>query len=347
VAYAFQPLISMGTNLFRNGDGLSIQSGQISGRMDTQGVHVISLDQVYGITIAAGRVPGSTDTRASSIRLDPGIGGVIDGRAGGTQYAGFYFDTNEYSASHIMMLRGPIYLRDGTDINHSIQYEATTGIDGTMFKAWSSWRWYSAATSSIVATIDRNGNMQNTGWLGSPAGSATGRAPVLLSRGGGDQIHFDVLSGRLEVYVNGSRNFSFGASLGKTFIINHPYDSNRYLIHAAIEGPENAVYYRGVVDLIDGRAVVELPKYFEHLTHVENRTVQVSPLLEHADSSLFWVGATTPKNGYFTIKASSRTGRVSWEVKAERKDTVRNPTEPLKSDIVVNGFGPYLTYRKK
>jgi hypothetical protein len=31
----------------------------------------------------------------------------------------------------------------------------------------------------------------------------------------------------------------------KTFIIEHPIDTSKYLIHACLEGPEAGVYYRG------------------------------------------------------------------------------------------------------
>jgi len=347
-SYAFQPLIAMGTNLARNGDGLTIQSGQISGRMDSYGIMSITLDQVNGIMLGAGRVPGSTDTRASRITLDPGTGGIIDGRTGGTQFSGFYFDTNEYAASHVMLGRGPLYLRDGTDINHSIQYEVVSNVaDGTMFKAYATWRWYAAQSGLITATLDRFGNLQNAGWLGRPSGSDTGRAPVFLTRGGGDEVHFDVLSGRFEVYVNGSRNFSFGASLGKTFVIDHPDDKDRHLIHAVVEGPENAVFYRGIADIVDFQAVVELPSYFESLTYTDGRTVQLTPVIKSLYSNPYAVGSTTPSDGKFVIISAQEQGRVAWEVKAVRKDVARVNVEPYKRDVNVSGFGPYKFYEER
>ena len=33
--------------------------------------------------------------------------------------------------------------------------------------------------------------------------------------------------------------------LKKTFIINHPLDDSKYLVHACLEGPEAGIYYRG------------------------------------------------------------------------------------------------------
>ncbi len=42
----------------------------------------------------------------------------------------------------------------------------------------------------------------------------------------------------------------------KKFAIQHPCKDGKTLVHAAIEGPEAAVYYRGEAQLTNGRAVV-------------------------------------------------------------------------------------------
>jgi len=58
--------------------------------------------------------------------------------------------------------------------------------------------------------------------------------------------------------------------------IKHPLAGGRKLVHAAIEGPESAVYYRGEGQLTNGRAVVCLPQYFEALTRQDGRTVMLT-----------------------------------------------------------------------
>jgi hypothetical protein len=37
----------------------------------------------------------------------------------------------------------------------------------------------------------------------------------------------------------------FVQSTSKTFVIDHPVDPERYLVHACLEGPEAGIYYRG------------------------------------------------------------------------------------------------------
>ena len=36
----------------------------------------------------------------------------------------------------------------------------------------------------------------------------------------------------------------------KTFIIDHPIDKNKYLVHGCLEGPEFGVYYRGKSEIL-------------------------------------------------------------------------------------------------
>jgi hypothetical protein len=132
-------------------------------------------------------------------------------------------------------------------------------------------------------------------------------------------------------------------SVFKTFVIDHPLARNRYLVHAALEGPEGAVYYRGTAKLENGRALVALPYYFEGLTRKEGRTVQ----LTNIDG--FDMLAVRTRNGFkvsdggFVVESSNRDSRQSfdWEVKAVRADAAPLAVEPLRTDISVNGFGPY------
>jgi hypothetical protein len=113
---------------------------------------------------------------------------------------------------------------------------------------------------------------------------------------------------------------TFTASGAKQFEIPHPLDTqHKRLVHAAIEGPEAAVYYRGQAQLVDGQVIVTLPPYFEALTRKEERTVQLTA-----------IGAWTPlyvdgeiDAGRFivrTVPGGTPTLRFYWEVKAVRAD---------------------------
>lgn len=118
---------------------------------------------------------------------------------------------------------------------------------------------------------------------------------------------------RLHVVGTLSANF-------KQFHIPHPLEpATKALVHAALEGPEHAVYYRGEGQLAEGEAVITLPRYFEALTRQEQRTVQLTTL--DGWSPLYVVGRVA--DGQFTVRTASGGSsmqRFYWEVKAVRAD---------------------------
>lgn len=125
----------------------------------------------------------------------------------------------------------------------------------------------------------------------------------------------------------------------KTFIIDHPKDSNKYLIHATTESPHNGVEYWGTAQLDKyGHAVVDLPKYFEELTAKQGRAVLLTPV-----RGVSAVSATDIEDGSFRIRGRAGSS-VSWLVKAIRKDVPPLLVEPLKRDLDVYGDGPYKYY---
>ena len=66
----------------------------------------------------------------------------------------------------------------------------------------------------------------------------------------------------------------------KTFVIEHPLHTNKYLVHACLEGPEAGVYYRGAASIKTGFQFVEicLADYVEHLA--TEFTVYVTPICD-------------------------------------------------------------------
>jgi hypothetical protein len=122
----------------------------------------------------------------------------------------------------------------------------------------------------------------------------------------------------------------------KTFVIDHPTDPERWLVHGCTESPSAGVEYTGEV-MVDGSVEVELPAYFEALTEAEGRTVQLTPVGE-----LCMVAASPVTDGRFTVKCSGPSGtRVQWLVKATRADVPQFEVEPLRTDVDVRGDGPY------
>lgn len=133
-----------------------------------------------------------------------------------------------------------------------------------------------------------------------------------------------------------------GSSL-KSFIIDHPTDPDRYLIHACTESPQPGVEYWGDVVLDgNGQAVVELPEYFEALTRPDGRYVSVNTCSDEIRNA----SATYPQNGRFTIHGAPG-ARVTWLVKAIRADAGHMLIEPRRDQITVHGDGPYRYYTLK
>jgi hypothetical protein len=116
----------------------------------------------------------------------------------------------------------------------------------------------------------------------------------------------------------------------KNFVIDHPTRAGARLVHACLEGPETAVFYRGEAELADGAATVELPRYFEALTRPEQRTVLVTPVLD-GDGPACALGAGRVGDGRFAVRGlddRNPSQRFHWMVTAVRADV-----PPLETEI--------------
>lgn len=112
------------------------------------------------------------------------------------------------------------------------------------------------------------------------------------------------------------------ASGVKKFSIEHPTKPGTKLTHAAIEGPEAAVYYRGEAQLQAGKAVVQLPDYFEKLTRPEGRTVMLTNVDGFDRLCIERQNGRQVADGQFTVVSENRQSSqaFTWEVKAQRAD---------------------------
>jgi hypothetical protein len=119
----------------------------------------------------------------------------------------------------------------------------------------------------------------------------------------------------------------------KTFIIDHPKDNDRYLVHACLEGPEVGVYYRGTSEIIDNQSVaIELPSY------VPGWATDISVLVTaiYDGKVKTFAASDVDRNGKFVVYGEN--GRFNWIAIGKRASV---NVEPLKSEINVSGFGPY------
>ena len=119
----------------------------------------------------------------------------------------------------------------------------------------------------------------------------------------------------------------------KTFVINHPKDDSKYLVHACLEGPEAGVFYRGTGTIaeLETSVVVNLPDYVDALAI--DLTVQLTPIY---NGSVRVLNASCVSNNKFTVYGDS--GDFCWHVYGRRASIV---VEPKKSEVVVAGEGPY------
>jgi hypothetical protein len=113
--------------------------------------------------------------------------------------------------------------------------------------------------------------------------------------------------------VNVTGTITKGTSL---FRIDHPLDpENRYLLHAAVESPEQLNIYSGtVVTDTEGTAVVELPEYFEALN--TDFRYQLTVIGDFARA----VVSGEVRDNRFSIATDRPEVKVSWQVSGVRQD---------------------------
>ena len=138
-------------------------------------------------------------------------------------------------------------------------------------------------------------------------------------------------SGGNNVLTWNSTTSEIYAYTGKTFVIDHPIQNDKYLVHACLEGPEAGVYYRGQSEIVNGESVeVVLPEYVKSFSDF---TVQITGIY---NGNLSNYNAGEVQDGKFTVYGDN--GSFFWLVHAMRLPI---ETEPLKSETEVRGDGPY------
>ena len=118
----------------------------------------------------------------------------------------------------------------------------------------------------------------------------------------------------------------------KTFVIDHPLDTDKYLVHACLEGPEAGIYYRGRSCISNNSSSeIVLPAYVSAIGY--DFTVQVTPIF---NGTLRTLNVSRVTNGKFTVYGED--GELDWHVYGTRSKIV---VEPLKAYVTVEGTGPY------
>lgn len=119
----------------------------------------------------------------------------------------------------------------------------------------------------------------------------------------------------------------------KTFVIPHPINKNKYLVHACLEGPELGVYYRGKGTITNNQFVqINLPNYVDKFSY--NFTIHVTQIY---DGEIKHFAVSEVLNNTFTVYGKN--GSFNWVCYGQRGEI---DVEPNINDVEVGGSGPYL-----
>ena len=131
----------------------------------------------------------------------------------------------------------------------------------------------------------------------------------------------------------------------KSFVIHHPNDKDKYLVHACLEGPEAGVYYRGKGEIQSGskKVVIFLPEYVKDLA--TDLTVHVTPIVDDVDENdvFNYIRSSCVRDNTFTVY-SNLPCKFHWVVYGKRADV---KAEVNKSDVILHGDGPYKWLEEK
>jgi hypothetical protein len=111
-----------------------------------------------------------------------------------------------------------------------------------------------------------------------PNGNSNVRVTSLLNFPNNGFVSVDDADGNTQagIYVNDTgQGIVFGDM--KNFVVDHPNHAGMKIMYTSLEGPEAAIYYRGSVRLVSGRATIELPEHFTALADSDTITVQLTP----------------------------------------------------------------------
>lgn len=137
--------------------------------------------------------------------------------------------------------------------------------------------------------------------------------------------------------VDTGTNIIYSSTVGspdtKTFVIDHPTNDNKYLVHACLEGPEAGVYYRGKGEITNNECVeIKLPHYVEKLAC--DFTVQITPIY---GNKIVTLNSSEIENNAFKVYGEN--SKFHWTVYGNRHNI---NVEPDKDTVNIKGDGPYL-----
>lgn len=140
-----------------------------------------------------------------------------------------------------------------------------------------------------------------------------------------------------------------GTATIKNFVLPHPQDKQRYLVHTALEGPENGVRYRGTTHLKDGKAQIVLPEYVQEITDPQTATLHLQVDSTGESVRVVYKKGQWLKNGRISIESEDKKSEeeVSWTLQLTRTDIIPLQVTPPKNLVHIEGLGPYKTVKER
>jgi hypothetical protein len=280
------------------------------------------------------------DNSAVAIGFDSGQNNQNSGAVAIGKYAGQYSQGNQSVAIGIQSgntSQGTNAISIGNAAGYDSQSELAIGIGQNA-------GFSNQSTNAIaIGYLAGNNNQgENAIAIGNSAGySSQGNNSIILNASG------NIFNGETSsFYVNPIRSSSSGLnglmyntstceitySDAKTFVIDHPKDKNKYLVHACLEGPEGGVYYRGKGEIINNSHVtISLPDYASVFTDF---TIQITSIYGADNNNTF---VTEVEDNKFNVYGTNR--KFYWHVHGKRTNI---EVEPDKEVSQVSGSGPYL-----
>ena len=195
------------------------------------------------LTLSSSTASTSTTTGALIVTGGVGVGGSIN--VGGTSF----FTSSSASTNSTT---GAVVITGGLGVGGSVN--AGTAVSAPLF-------------SSPSAVVLRPGTDTISGIQFCRTGTG---ATIMVIDTLNSRVGIGLTNPEYDLEVNGE----ISATL-KSFIIPHPTKPGMRLRYTSLEGPENAVYFRGE---LKGSNVIELPDYWTGLVDDKTITVHLTPI---------------------------------------------------------------------
>ena len=225
---------------------------------------------------------------------------------------------------------GPQGIRGPQGIQGPIGYTGVQGIPGTAVNTGSTGPTGSQGIPGTAVNTGSTGSTGPTGQTGStgPQG-IPGTAVNTGSTGPTGPTGSTGPTGQ-----TGSTGI-IGPTGSKTFVIDHPIDKNKYLVHACLEGPESGVYYRGEGKIVNNNyTTIELPYYVNKLAR--DFTINITQIYDENSVEDIILKCSRVLNNKFNVYGKNCS--FFWLVYGKRLSL---DVEPYKINLNVKGDGPY------